>query len=43
MSTPLSRWADRAPAWRWPLIYAVILILWGLAGIADPDELEGLL
>lgn len=43
MSTPLSRWADRAP-WRWPLVYLLILFVWGFAGaIADASVLEGVL
>lgn len=29
---PLSRWADRDPLVRWPLVLLLLLLLWGLAG-----------
>lgn len=40
LSTPLSRWAERNPRVRWPLIFALIFGLGSLAGaVAPPLEL----
>lgn len=33
---PLTAWADRAPAVRYPLLLVLIFVLWGLAGAVAP-------
>ena len=33
----IERWAQRAPATRWPLVLLLVLLVWGLAGgVAGP-------
>lgn len=37
---PLTRWAERDPEVRYPLLLVALFVAWGLAGwIADPTEL----
>jgi len=33
--SPLAAWCDRNPLVRWPLVFLLIFLLWGLAGGLD--------
>jgi len=33
--SPLERWCARSPRVRWPLVFLLIVFLWGLAGWLD--------
>ena len=35
---PLEAWADRNPRVRWPLVYLLLLLLWGLGGWIAPAD-----